>query len=92
MSQHVTKSLMTRASALLAGRWVQDALRLVIFLWLARTMVEGYGLFIFAVGVAIIMRAPCTWTSSPSANSPPTTGARARSWPRCCASRPCWGP
>ncbi len=58
MSQHVTKSLMTRASALLAGRWVQDALRLVIFLWLARTMVEGYGLFIFAVGVSIIMRAP----------------------------------
>lgn len=58
MSGHVTKSLMTRASALLAGRWVQDGLRLVIFLWLARTMVEGYGLFIFAVGVAMIMRAP----------------------------------
>lgn len=58
MSSASTKTLVTRAGALITGKWVQDGLKLLLLLWLARSNVDGFGLFTFAMGVAIMMRSP----------------------------------
>ena len=48
---------LARAGALAAGRWIQDGLQTGLLIWLARTDQSGYGLFIFAMGVANMVRA-----------------------------------
>jgi O-antigen/teichoic acid export membrane protein len=54
------KSTAARASALMAGRWVQDGLKFLLLLWLARTHQAGFGLFVFGVGVAALIRSVLT--------------------------------
>lgn len=44
-----------QASALVAGRWVQEAFRFLLLLWLARTSQSGFGLFVFGAGVASVI-------------------------------------
>ncbi len=51
-----TKTFLTRAAALVAGKGVQDGLKFILLLWLARTDQSGFGLFVFGVGVAILIR------------------------------------
>ncbi len=46
----------TKASALVAGKWVQDAFGFLLLLWLARTNPSGFGLFVFGAGVAALIR------------------------------------
>lgn len=51
-----TKTFLTRTSALVAGKGVQDGLKFLLLLWLARTDQSGFGLFVFGTGVAILIR------------------------------------
>lgn len=52
-----TGTVGAQASALVAGKWGQDAFRFVLLLCLARTSPSGFGLFIFGAGVAALIRA-----------------------------------
>jgi O-antigen/teichoic acid export membrane protein len=49
------QNITAKASALIAGKWVQDAFRFLLLLWLARTSQSGFGLFVFGAGVAAII-------------------------------------
>jgi O-antigen/teichoic acid export membrane protein len=50
------KTVTVQASALVAGKWVQDGFGFLLLLWLARTNQSGFGLFIFGAGVAGLIR------------------------------------
>jgi O-antigen/teichoic acid export membrane protein len=49
------RTVTVQASALVAGRWAQEAFRFFLLLWLARTSQSGFGLFVFGAGVAAII-------------------------------------
>ncbi len=50
------KTFLTKASALVAGKWVQDGFKFLLLLWLARRDQSGFGIFVFGVGVAVLIR------------------------------------
>ncbi len=50
------KTFLTRASALIAGKGVQDGLKFLLLLWLARRDQSGFGIFVFGVGIAVLIR------------------------------------
>src|SRR3990170_6701748 len=49
-------NFIAETSALVAGKWVQDGLKFLLLLWLARTNQSGFGLFVFGFGVAKLIR------------------------------------
>lgn len=49
-------NIAAKASALIAGKWVQDGFRFLLLLWLARTSPSGFGLFFFGAGVAALIQ------------------------------------
>ena len=55
-----TKEFVAKASALMAGKWVQEAFKFLLLLWLARTNQAGFGLFVFAAGIALMIRSLLT--------------------------------
>ncbi|MCF6290725.1 MAG: polysaccharide biosynthesis C-terminal domain-containing protein [Desulfobacterales bacterium] len=51
-----TKNFLARAMALSASKGIQDGFISLLLLWLARTDQSGYGLFMFGIGVAAMIR------------------------------------
>ncbi len=51
-----TRNFLARAMALAASKGIQDGLLSLLLLWLARTDQSGYGLFMFGIGVAVMIR------------------------------------